>query len=81
MKKLFAVLMTIALLSIVYIGTLSMTASPMLAGSVTVSMGAFSAIMHASGFMKKGFAFETIVIPDFTPKSAEEVDQMSFKLP
>jgi hypothetical protein len=68
--------MTVAILSFAYVATLSMTGNEMMAGSVTVSMGVFSAIMYLSPILK-GAALTAPLIPDFTEKSSEECLKMS----
>lgn len=77
MKRLFAVCMTILILSGVYVGTLAITGNEPLAQVVTYSMTGFSAIMHISNYFNKGLAFEAIVIPDFTEKTQEEISEMN----
>jgi len=76
MKRLLAVILTIAILAGAHVTTLAMTGNETLAVSVTLSMGVFSAIMHASKMFGNSFAFEAIVIPDFTEKSQTEIDDM-----
>lgn len=65
-----------AILSFAYTTTFAMTANEMLAGSVTVGMATFSAIMYVSPIIKN-MAFTVVLIPDFTVKSAEEKSALS----
>lgn len=76
MKRFLSVILTIAILSGAYVGTLVTFENETLAVSVTLSMGVFSAIMHASNMLGNSFAFEAIVIPDFTEKSQSDIDGM-----
>lgn len=78
-SRTFKVFMAVVMLSILYMGIATGTQNEMLAGSVTVSMGAFSAIMYVSKMMKSGYTLEVITIPDFTEKTTEEKEKLSFE--
>lgn len=63
------------ILLLLYIVVLGSTGSQMAAATVTGTVGIMSAIAHASGYIK-GMALTGIVIPNFTPKPADEVDKL-----
>lgn len=72
MKKLFSALV---ILSMTFAFG-SLTGNTYFAGVLTVSVAAFSAIMHVSGLVT-GSAFTAPIVPDFTQKSFEEQDSMT----
>lgn len=75
MKSLLKFAGAILILGLVFAFGMS-TGNEIFAGSVTVAVGAFSAIMHTSPSMQ-GKLFNTVTIPDFTEKSQEDIDAMS----
>lgn len=74
MKRILNFVGAIAILSLVFAFGMA-TDNAVFAGSLTIAVAAFSAIMHASPSMQ-GKLFNTVVIPDFTEKSQAEVDAM-----
>lgn len=86
MKRLFLHFQAAFMLLIVFVGALWLTKNQIAAGSIVVGMAAFSALMQRKpnrrerrAMWRNGFAFTGIVIPDFTPKSAEEFDKLTAK--
>ena len=73
MKKLVSAVLMLGLVFTL----LAATGNTIMAASVTVSMGIFSAIMHVSGV--KGMAFTAPIIPDFTPKTFDEIEDLEDK--
>jgi HK97 family phage major capsid protein len=86
MKRLLSFLVAIIMLTVAYAGVLGTTKNELCAITVTMGLAAFSAIMHRTpsrrerrSLMRRGLAFTTIVIPDFTAKSADEFEGMTAK--
>jgi len=78
-SRMFKAVLAVVMLSVVY-GLIAIgTQNEMLAGSVTVSMGLFSALMYKSPMLSAGLMREVILIPDFTEKSKEEKDALKFE--
>ena len=73
MKRILNFSMAVLMLCTVF-ALLSTTGNVVMAASVTVSVGIFSALVHSGVF--KGVAFDGLVLPDFTDKTAEEVDEI-----
>lgn len=76
MKRLLSALVAIAMLSLTYGLTFASTNNEMLAGSVTIGMASFSAIVHSVNYFKT-LAMITVVIPDFTEKSHDDIKAMN----
>lgn len=76
MKRLFSLIMAVAILVGAFSATYALTGNEMLSGSVTVGLGTFSAIMYISKMFGQTLAFEAIVIPDFTYKGQDDIKAM-----
>jgi hypothetical protein len=82
MKQIIKLFHAIFLLLVAYVTVWGITKNQMAASAVTVGLGAFSALMYRPlnrrerrAFARKGLAFTSIVIPDFTEKSVKEIEK------
>lgn len=72
----------------VYVGVWAFTKNQFAAASIVMAMGLFSAVMYTNrklnrrerrAMSRAGLLFTGIVIPDFTPKSVEDLEKMTSK--